>query len=51
MGTIAEIQSEITDEFNILEDWMEKYEYIIELGKDLPMIDDKYKTVLVNLMF
>ncbi len=44
MGTIAEIQSEITDEFNILEDWMEKYEYIIELGKDLPMIDDKYKT-------
>ena len=44
MGTIAEIQSEITDEFNILEDWMEKYEYIIELGKALPMIDGKYKT-------
>ena len=44
MGTIAEIQSEITDEFNIMADWMEKYEYIIELGKDLPMIDDKYKT-------
>jgi cysteine desulfuration protein SufE len=44
MGTITEIQSEITDEFNMLEDWMEKYEYIIELGKDLPMIDGKYKT-------
>ncbi|MBU46023.1 MAG: Fe-S metabolism protein SufE [Flavobacteriales bacterium] len=28
----------------MLEDWMEKYEYIIELGKALPMIDDKYKT-------
>ncbi len=44
MGTIAEIQAEITEEFNMLEDWMEKYEYIIELGKSLPMIDDKYKT-------
>ena len=44
MGTITEIQSEITDEFNMLEDWMEKYEYIIELGKSLPMIDDKHKT-------
>ncbi len=44
MGTIAEIQAEITEEFNMLEDWMEKYEYIIELGKALPMIDDKYKT-------
>lgn len=44
MGTIAEIQSEIIGEFNMLEDWMEKYEYIIELGKALPMIDGKYKT-------
>tara|TARA_B100001094_G_scaffold297223_1_gene320075 strand:+ start:1045 stop:1464 length:420 start_codon:yes stop_codon:yes gene_type:complete len=44
VGTIAEIQAEITEEFNMLEDWMEKYEYIIELGKALPMIDDKYKT-------
>ena len=44
MGTIAEIQAEITEEFNMLEDWMEKYEYIIELGKALPMIDAKYKT-------
>ena len=43
MGTIAAIQAEIVEEFNMFEDWMEKYEYIIELGKTLPMIDDKLK--------
>jgi len=43
MGTIAAIQTEIVDEFNMFEDWMEKYEYIIELGKTLPMIEEKYK--------
>ena len=43
MGTIAEIQAEIVEEFDMFEDWMEKYEYIIELGKTLPIIDDKYK--------
>ena len=43
METIAAIQTEIVDEFNMFEDWMEKYEYIIELGKTLPMIDDKHK--------
>ncbi|MEN9997306.1 MAG: hypothetical protein RI922_296 [Bacteroidota bacterium] len=37
--TIEEKQQEIIDEFNIYDDWMEKYEYIIELGKDLPIID------------
>ena len=41
---IQEIQAEIVEEFNMFEDWMEKYEYIIELGKSLPMIDNKYKT-------
>ena len=44
MATIQEIQAEIVEEFDMFEDWMEKYEYIIELGKSLPMIDDKYKT-------
>ena len=44
METIAAIQAEIVEEFDMFEDWMEKYEYIIELGKSLPMIDDKYKT-------
>ena len=43
MGTIAAIQVEIVEEFNMFEDWVEKYEYIIELGKTLPMIDDKHK--------
>ena len=43
MATIQEIQAEIVEEFDIFEDWMEKYEYIIDLGKTLPMIDDKHK--------
>jgi len=42
--SIKEIQEEIIDEFSMFEDWMERYEYIIELGKDLPLIDDSYKT-------
>ena len=43
MATIQEIQAEIVDEFDMFEDWMGKYEYVIELGKNLPIIDDKYK--------
>jgi cysteine desulfuration protein SufE len=42
--TIQEIQNEIVDEFSMFDDWMQRYEYIIELGKSLPLIDDKYKT-------
>lgn len=34
---------EITDEFAMFDDWMDKYAYIIEMGKDLPVIDDKYR--------
>ncbi len=41
---IAERQEEIIGEFAMFPDWMQKYEYIIELGKDLPLIDEKYKT-------
>jgi cysteine desulfuration protein SufE len=41
--TIKEIQEEIIDEFSMFEDWMERYEYIIDLGKSLPLIDEKYK--------
>ena len=44
MATIQEIQAEIIEEFDMFEAWVEKYEYIIELGKSLPMIDDKHKT-------
>lgn len=42
--TIEEKQQEIIDEFSVYDDWMEKYEYIIELGKDLPIIDPSKKT-------
>ena len=42
--TIKEIQEEIIDEFSMFDDWMERYEYIIELGKSLPIIDQEYKT-------
>ncbi len=42
--TIKEIQDQIIEEFSMFDDWMERYEYIIELGKNLPIIDDKYKT-------
>lgn len=41
--TIKEIQEEIIDEFSMFDDWMERYEYIIELGKSLPLIDEQYK--------
>jgi cysteine desulfuration protein SufE len=41
--TIKEIQEEIIDEFSMFDDWMERYEYIIELGKSLPIIEEKNK--------
>ncbi len=42
--TIQEIQEEIVDEFALFDEWMDKYEHLIELGKELPIIDDEYKT-------
>ncbi|WP_218598287.1 SufE family protein [Polaribacter sp. NJDZ03] len=41
--TIKEIQEEIIDEFSMFDDWMERYEYIIELGKSLPIIEEANK--------
>jgi cysteine desulfuration protein SufE len=41
---IKEIQDEIVAEFSMFDDWMDRYEYIIELGKGLPLIEEKYKT-------
>lgn len=41
---IKDIQEEIIDEFAMFEDWMQRYEYMIELGKSLPLIDEQYKT-------
>ena len=44
MRTIEEIQEEILEDFDMFEDWIQKYEYLIDLGKDLPSIDEEYKT-------
>tara|TARA_B100000768_G_scaffold165478_1_gene168089 strand:+ start:27 stop:452 length:426 start_codon:yes stop_codon:yes gene_type:complete len=41
--TIKEIQQEIIEEFSMFDDWMDRYEYIIDLGKSLPIINDKFK--------
>jgi len=41
--TIKEQQDEIIADFELFGDWMDKYEYIIQLGKDLPLIDPQYK--------
>lgn len=41
---IFEAEKKIVEEFEMFDDWMDKYNYIIELGKSLPEIDDKYKT-------
>ncbi|WP_018614150.1 SufE family protein [Segetibacter koreensis] len=42
--TINEKQDQIIEDFELFNDWMEKYEYIIQLGKDLPLINAQYKT-------
>lgn len=42
--TINEIQDELIEDFAFYGDWMEKYEYIIQLGKEVPLIDEQYKT-------
>ncbi len=42
--TLEDKQQAIVEEFSLFDDWMQKYEYIIELGKDLPKIDEAKKT-------
>ena len=42
--TIQEIQEEIIDEFSMFDDWDERFQYVIDLGKNLPIIEEKYKT-------
>jgi cysteine desulfuration protein SufE len=42
--TINEIQEQVIEEFALFDDWTDKYEYIIDLGKKLPPLDDRYKT-------
>ncbi len=43
MATINEIQDQIIEDFNLFDEWDEKYAYIIDLGKKLPALDPKYK--------
>ena len=42
--TINEIQDEIIEEFSGFDDWMDKYQLLIDLGNELEVLDDKYKT-------
>lgn len=48
--TIQEKENIIIEEFAVFEDWMDKYNYLIELGQSLPIIDDKYRndSYLIN---
>ena len=42
-NSIKDIEEEIVDEFNMFENWIDKYDYLIDLGKSLPKIDNEYK--------
>jgi cysteine desulfuration protein SufE len=42
--TIQETENKIIDEFSLFDDWMDKYNYLIEMGKTLPILDEKFKT-------
>lgn len=44
MASIKDIQQVIIDEFDMFDEWMEKYEHIIDLGKSLPLIEEAHKT-------
>ena len=44
MRTIQKIQAEIVEDFGMFDDWMQKYEYLIDLGNDLAPIKEQYKT-------
>ena len=43
MALIKEVENEIVEEFELFDDWSDKYQYIIELGQKLPTLDEKYK--------
>lgn len=49
MASISEIQQDIVEEFDMFDQWMDKYEHIIDLGKSLPLIDAQFK-VEANLI-
>jgi cysteine desulfuration protein SufE len=41
--TISEVQDKIIDEFSLFDDWMDKYNLLIDLGKELPVVDPRFK--------
>jgi cysteine desulfuration protein SufE len=43
MNSITEIENEIVSDFELFDEWSEKYQYIIELGQKLPPLNDRYK--------
>ena len=42
--TLTEVQDQIIDEFSVFDDWLDKYDYLIDLSKELPVIDEKHRT-------
>ena len=44
METIKAVQNDIIEEFSMFDDWMQRYEYMIELGKSLPLIASEFKS-------
>ena len=42
--TISELQEQVVSEFSLFDDWMDKYNYLIEMGRTIPVIDENYKT-------
>jgi len=42
--TLNEIQDQVTEEFAMFDDWISRYDYLIDLGRTLPVIEQKYKT-------
>lgn len=44
MASIKDTQNDIIEEFSMFDDWEERYQYMIDLGKSLPIIEDQYKT-------
>ena len=47
MNIIEERGNQIVEEFSVFDDWLEKYNYLIEMGKDMPLIDSKYKLRII----
>ena len=42
--TISELQEQVISEFSLFDDWIDKYNYLIEMGRSIPIIDESYKT-------